>query len=116
MSQSIITKVKRLSLEIGNYNTIGIRVIPFSSCLSCPGSYFYILTPNPICNPLCVKNYCQLSYCVVGLFWQLEGVFSSVPSLTERMIIMVTWDELFLFVTMMVAVLTYIDSKSKHKK
>lgn len=43
-------------------------------------------------------------------------MLSSIPSLTERMIIMVTLDELFLFVTMMVAVLTYIDTHSKHKK
>ena len=38
------------------------------------------------------------------------------PSFTERMIIMemVTWSDLFLFITMLVAILTYIDRR--HKK
>ena len=38
------------------------------------------------------------------------------PRLTERMIIMemVTWPDIFIFVTMLVTILTYIDHK--HKK
>lgn len=37
-------------------------------------------------------------------------MLSSDPSLTERMIIMVSWNDLFTFVIMLVAILTYIDT------
>ena len=47
---------------------------------------------------------------------QLEDVLSSDPSLTERMIIMVSWNDLFTFVIMLMAILTYIDTHGKHKK
>ena len=47
---------------------------------------------------------------------QLEDVLSSDPSLTERMIIMVSWNDLFTFVIMLMAILTYIDTHRKHKK
>ena len=47
---------------------------------------------------------------------QLEDVLSSDPSLTERMIIMVSWNDLFTFVIMLVAILTYIETHRKHKK
>nr|DAS07767.1 MAG TPA: hypothetical protein [Caudoviricetes sp.] len=43
-------------------------------------------------------------------------MFSSDPSLTERMIIMVSWNDLFTFVIMLVAILTYIETQRKHKK
>ena len=41
---------------------------------------------------------------------------SPAPSLTERVIIMVSWNDLFLFVTMIVAIMAYIDTHDKHKK
>ena len=47
---------------------------------------------------------------------QLEDVLSSDPSLTERMIIMVSWNDLFTFVIMLMVILTYIDTHRKHKK
>ena len=47
---------------------------------------------------------------------QLEDVLSSDSSLTERMIIMVSWNDLFTFVIMLMAILTYIDANRKHKK
>mgnify|MGYP004534522717 FL=1 len=40
----------------------------------------------------------------------------SDPSLTERMIIMVTWNDLIDIATLIVAILTYIDQHGKHKK
>ncbi len=43
-------------------------------------------------------------------------MLSSDPSLTERMIIMVSWNDLFTFVIMLVAILTYIDTHRKHKE
>ena len=53
---------------------------------------------------------------IIYLPRQLEDVLSSDPSLTERMIIMVSWNDLFTFVIMLVAILTYIDAHRKHKK
>ncbi len=53
---------------------------------------------------------------IIHLPRQPGDVLSSDPSLTERMIIMVSWNDLFTFVIMLVAVLTYIDTHRKHKK
>lgn len=53
---------------------------------------------------------------IIHLPRQLEDVLSSDPSLTERMIIMVSWNDLFTFVTMLVTILAYIDDHRKHKK
>ena len=53
---------------------------------------------------------------IICLPRQLEDVLSSDPSLTERMIIMVSWNDLFTFVIMLVAILTYIETQRKHKK
>ena len=53
---------------------------------------------------------------IICLPRQLEDVLSSDPSLTERMIIMVSWNDLFTFVIMLMAILTYIDTHRKHKK
>lgn len=53
---------------------------------------------------------------IIHLPGQLEDVLSSDPSLTERMIIMVSWNDFFTFVIMLVAILTYIDTNGKHKK
>lgn len=53
---------------------------------------------------------------IIHLPRQLEDVLSSDPSLTERMIIMVSWNDFFTFVIMLVAILTYIDTNRKHKK
>ena len=47
---------------------------------------------------------------------QSEDVLSSIPSLTERMIIMVTWNDIFTFVIMLMAILTYIEQHGTHKK
>lgn len=52
----------------------------------------------------------------IHLLRWLGDVLSSDPSLTERMIIMVSWNDLFTFVIMLVAILTYIDTHRKHKK
>ena len=46
----------------------------------------------------------------------LEDVLSSDPGLTERMIIMVSWNDLFTFIIMLMAILTYIDTHREHKK
>lgn len=53
---------------------------------------------------------------IMSLAGQLGDVLSSVLSLTERMIIMVTWNDIFTFVIMLMAILTYIDQHGKHKK
>ena len=47
---------------------------------------------------------------------QSGDVLSFIPSLTEKMMFMVSWNDLFTFVIMMIAVLTYIDQHGKHKK
>lgn len=52
----------------------------------------------------------------MSLAGQPGDVLSSVLSLTERMIIMVTWNDIFTFVIMLMAILTYIDQHGKHKK
>lgn len=52
----------------------------------------------------------------MSLAGQLGDVLSSVLSLTERMIIMVTWNDIFTFAIMLMAILTYIDQHGKHKK
>ena len=59
-------------------------------------------------NPLkkeaaCIDN-------IISLTGQPVDVLSSDPSLTERMIIMVSWNDLFTFVIMLVAILTFIDT------
>ena len=53
---------------------------------------------------------------IIHLPRQLEDMLSSDPSLTERMIIMVSWNDIFTFVIMLMAILTYIDTHRKHKK
>lgn len=53
---------------------------------------------------------------IIHLPRQPKDVLSSNPSLTERMIIMVSWNDLFTFVIMLMAILTYIDKHRKHKK
>ena len=53
---------------------------------------------------------------IIYLTGQPVDVLSSDPSLTERMIIMVSWNDLFTFVIMLVAILTFIDTHRRHKK
>ena len=53
---------------------------------------------------------------IIYLAGQPVDVLSSDPSLTERMIIMVSWNDLFTFVIMLVAILTFIDTHRRHKK
>ena len=53
---------------------------------------------------------------IIYLTEQPVDVLSSDPSLTERMIIMVSWNDIFTFVIMLVAILTYIDTHRRHKK
>ena len=57
-----------------------------------------------------------LTKSMIYLITQAGDMPSSDPSLTERMIIMVTWNDLFTFVIMTLAILTYIDQHGKHKK
>ena len=47
---------------------------------------------------------------------QSGDVLSFIPSLTERMMFMVSWNDLFTFIIMMIAILTYIEQHGKHKK
>ena len=53
---------------------------------------------------------------IISLIGQSGDVLSSDPSFTERMIIMVSWNDIFTFIIMLVAILTYIDTNRKHKK
>ena len=53
---------------------------------------------------------------IISLIGQSGDVLSSDPSFTERMIIMVSWNDIFTFVIMLVAILAYIDTNRKHKK
>ena len=53
---------------------------------------------------------------IIYLPGQSGDVLSFIPSLTEKMMFMASWNDLFTFVIMMIAVLTYIDQHGKHKK
>ena len=49
-------------------------------------------------------------------FEQPGDALSSDLSFTERVMIMVSWNDIFTFVIMLMAVLTYIDQHGIHKK